>query len=98
MADDLVPFDPDPLAVGDRVTVRLSGECDGWGNWDGLGALDHETHNEDGRVGVIGGFVDPEEFPEGADGHPYWLLFDDGSESQDYYARAELTRADPPAR
>lgn len=25
--DDLRPYDPDPLQVGDRVRVRLSGEC-----------------------------------------------------------------------
>lgn len=91
MRDLDAPYDPDPLRAGDRIRVRLSGECRGE-----IIAGQRFPHfaSEDGRTGEIRGCT-----PATEGGHDYDVYLDEipgGTGHLAYrwmgYARTELER------
>lgn len=82
-----------PLRVGDRVRVRLSGECPGWS------ACAHECHTHphlapNGSVGTVADAVHGDDRNERTfrDGHYYLLRADDEQHLDDWFAPIELER------
>ena len=99
-----VHWHPDPLSVGDRVRVRLNGECrftvpadpDIPGDTDFL--MEHDVAQH-GLTGVIDEISDDPWFGHGygvAFDHPYILADEDGPRPIVWYAfaRVELDRLD----
>jgi hypothetical protein len=81
-------YDPDPLGVGTRVRVRLSGECRRAYARSACGpavVFEHYTV-EHGRTGTV-----HSSYPHVLDGHAYVVSMDVGWAMM--YARAELERA-----
>lgn len=86
MRDD-ESWDPDPLKVGDRVLIRLRGECPGTLTHDGRCRPHFPGY--DGRPGRVTFLHDC--FVPGPDGHRYVVLCNDPM-GESRYARIELER------